>query len=39
MSKQETQDQQEKGMVSGGWVLLIFGILFFLIILLGWLTR
>lgn len=38
MSKQETQDQQEKKMIDGGWVLLLFGILFFGMIILGWLT-
>lgn len=38
MSKQETQDQHEKKMIDGGWVLLLFGVLFFGIILLGWLT-
>lgn len=38
MSKQEIQDQEEKKMIDGGWVLLLFGVLFFGIILLGWLT-
>lgn len=38
MSKQETQDQHEKKMIDGGWVLLLFGVLFFGIIILGWLT-
>ncbi len=38
MPKQEIQNQEEKKMVDGGWVLLLFGILFFGIILLGLLT-
>lgn len=38
MSKQENQDQHEKKMIDGGWVLLLFGVLFIGIILLGWLT-
>lgn len=38
MSKQEIQKQEEKKMIDGGWVLLLFGILFFGVILLGWLT-
>jgi hypothetical protein len=38
MSGQEIQNQQEKKMTSGCWVLLLFGILLLGIILLGWLT-
>jgi hypothetical protein len=39
MSKQEIQDQQEKKMTSGNWVLLLFGILFALIMLLEFLRH
>lgn len=39
MSGQEIQDQQEKEMTSGNWVLLLFGILFALIILLEFLRQ
>lgn len=39
MSKQETQSQQEKKMISGGWVLLLFGILFAAILILGFLRH
>lgn len=39
MSGQEIQDQQEKKMTSGNWVLLLFGILFALIILLEFLRQ
>jgi hypothetical protein len=38
MSENKTQDPQEKKMVDGGWALLLFGVLFLIIILLGWLT-
>jgi hypothetical protein len=38
MSEQGVQDRQEKRMTDGGWVLLFFGILFLVIIVLGWLT-
>jgi len=37
MSKEETQDQQEKKMISGAWVLLLFGVLFAAVLILGFL--
>ena len=39
MSEQEIQNQQEKKMTSGTWVLLLFGILLALIILLEFLRN
>ncbi len=39
MSKQETQNQQEKKMIDGSWVLLLFGILFAAIMILGFLRN
>ena len=39
MSKQETQNQNEKKMTSANWVLLLFGILLALIILVEFLRQ
>ena len=39
MSKQETQNQQEKKTINGNWVLLLFGVLFALVMLMGFLRN
>lgn len=38
MVEHEKPSSQKAKQVSGGWVLLLFGALFFGILLLGWLT-
>lgn len=38
MSPNENQNPQEKKPIDGKWVLLLFGLLFTLVFLLGWLA-
>jgi hypothetical protein len=39
MSNEETQEQKEKKMISGVWVLLLFGVLFAAVLILGFLRH